>query len=61
MSLASPVRSVGPDHFFTSFSWQETPEWSKSSFSAFKAVLDEFQQYDNTAGVFVGNEVLTFG
>ncbi|KAL8690257.1 MAG: hypothetical protein Q9218_004254 [Villophora microphyllina] len=27
--------------------------------SAFSAVLDEFQKYDNTAGVFVGNEVLT--
>jgi hypothetical protein len=25
----------------------------------FKEVLDEFQQFDNTAGVFVGNEVLT--
>lgn len=29
--------------------------------SAFQAVLDEFQQYSNTAGVFVGNEVLTRG
>ncbi|KAI4188613.1 MAG: hypothetical protein LQ346_005276 [Caloplaca aetnensis] len=27
--------------------------------TAFSAVLDEFQKYDNTAGVFVGNEVLT--
>ncbi|KAL8748736.1 MAG: hypothetical protein Q9184_007116 [Pyrenodesmia sp. 2 TL-2023] len=29
--------------------------------TAFSAVLDEFQKYDNTAGVFVGNEVLTTG
>lgn len=55
------VRSFSQDHLLTSFLWQENPEWSKSSFTAFKAVLDEFQQYDNTAGVFVGNEVLTFG
>ena len=38
-----------------------TPSWNQTSLSAFEAVLDEFQKYDNTAGVFVGNEVLTFG
>ncbi|KAI4194369.1 MAG: hypothetical protein LQ350_007808 [Teloschistes chrysophthalmus] len=37
----------------------DTPAWNQSQLSAFSAVLDEFQQYDNTAGVFVGNEVLT--
>lgn len=35
--------------------------WNQSQLSAFEKVLDEFQKYDNTAGVFVGNEVLTFG
>ncbi|KAI9737331.1 MAG: hypothetical protein M1834_009484 [Cirrosporium novae-zelandiae] len=39
---------------------QNKPSWTKSKLSAFEAVLDEFQQYNNTAGVFVGNEVLTF-
>lgn len=38
---------------------QTNPHWNQSQFDHFKEVLDEFQQYDNTAGVFVGNEVLT--
>lgn len=33
--------------------------WNKTQFEAFKKTLDEFQEFDNTAGVFVGNEVLT--
>ncbi|PGH07205.1 hypothetical protein GX51_01992 [Blastomyces parvus] len=36
-----------------------SPIWSQRQFDAFKLTLDEFQKYDNTAGVFVGNEVLT--
>ena len=35
------------------------PYWNQTQLSAFEAVLDEFQKYDNTAGVFVGNEILT--
>ena len=35
--------------------------WNQTQLSAFEKVLDEFQKYDNTAGVLVGNEVLTFG
>ncbi|KAL1306050.1 hypothetical protein AAFC00_004176 [Neodothiora populina] len=46
---------------FTSQIEQETPSWTESQFSAFQAVMDEFQQFDNTAGFFVGNEVLTTG
>ncbi|KAI9934297.1 hypothetical protein ASPWEDRAFT_108792 [Aspergillus wentii DTO 134E9] len=38
---------------------QTEPHWNQTQFDHFKAVLDEFQQFDNTAGVFVGNEVLT--
>ncbi|KAL8712649.1 MAG: hypothetical protein Q9220_003180 [cf. Caloplaca sp. 1 TL-2023] len=37
----------------------DTPSWNQTQLAAFSAVLDEFQKYDNTAGVFVGNEVLT--
>lgn len=40
---------------------QETPSWNDTSLAAFSAVLDEFVTYDNTAAVFIGNEVLTFG
>ncbi|OOF99988.1 glycoside hydrolase family 72 protein [Aspergillus carbonarius ITEM 5010] len=49
---------VDLDTFDTQIS-QDNPQWDKSQFDRFKAVLDEFQQYDNTAGFFVGNEVLT--
>ncbi|KAF2093724.1 hypothetical protein NA57DRAFT_61427 [Rhizodiscina lignyota] len=40
---------------------QEAPHWNETQLSAFQEVMDEFQQYDNTAGFFVGNEVLTTG
>lgn len=40
---------------------QDQPEWDKERFTAYQKVLDEFQKYDNTAGVFVGNEVLNQG
>ena len=38
---------------------QNNTAWTQSQLTAFNNVLDEFQKYDNTAGVFVGNEVLT--
>lgn len=38
---------------------QTDPHWNQTQFDRFKEVLDEFQKFDNTAGVFVGNEVLT--
>ncbi|KAL1613402.1 hypothetical protein SLS54_010645 [Diplodia seriata] len=40
---------------------QTDPRWNQTQLSAFQKVMDEFQQYDNTAGFFVGNEVLTTG
>ena len=40
---------------------QETPTWNQTQYSYFQKVMDEFQQFDNTAGFFVGNEVLTTG
>ncbi|KAF9698063.1 hypothetical protein EKO04_003984 [Ascochyta lentis] len=40
---------------------QIAPKWNESQRDAFAAVMDEFQQYDNLAGFFVGNEVLTTG
>lgn len=38
---------------------QTHPEWTERQFNRFKAVLDEFQKFENTAGFFVGNEVIT--
>ncbi|PWY92074.1 hypothetical protein BO70DRAFT_348511 [Aspergillus heteromorphus CBS 117.55] len=49
---------VDLDTFDTSIS-QDDPHWTQPQLDSFKAVVDEFQQYDNTAGFFVGNEVLT--
>lgn len=38
---------------------QTQPKWTDSQREAFAAVMDEFQQFDNLAGFFIGNEVLT--
>ncbi|KAK7748002.1 hypothetical protein SLS53_001254 [Cytospora paraplurivora] len=35
-----------------------TPWWNQTQYERFSAVMDEFQQYDNTLGFFVGNEVI---
>lgn len=40
---------------------QDSPTWNQTQLTRFEAVLDEFQRFDNTAGFFVGNEVLTRG
>ncbi|KAJ5749238.1 uncharacterized protein N7511_010934 [Penicillium nucicola] len=44
---------------FTTQIEQTAPHWNQTQFDRFKDVLDEFQKYENTAGVLVGNEVLT--
>jgi 1,3-beta-glucanosyltransferase GAS1 len=35
--------------------------WNQTKLDAYRAVMDNFQQFDNTAGFFVGNEVLNVG
>ena len=35
------------------------PQWNVSQYEAYQAVMDVFHKYDNLAGFFVGNEVLT--
>lgn len=40
---------------------QLNPTWNQTQYTAFQKVMDEFQKFDNTAGFFVGNEVLTTG
>lgn len=36
-----------------------TPMWNSTQYEAYQAVMDTFHTYDNVAGFFVGNEVLT--
>ncbi|EEA27055.1 hypothetical protein TMatcc_004666 [Talaromyces marneffei ATCC 18224] len=38
---------------------QSAPHWNSTMLNAYTKVLDTFHHYDNLAGVFVGNEVLT--
>lgn len=40
---------------------QDDPHWNSTQLSSFEKVMDEFVQYSNVAGFFVGNEVLTRG
>ncbi|OXV11618.1 hypothetical protein Egran_00622 [Elaphomyces granulatus] len=49
---------VDLDTFTTEIS-EDNPHWNVTQFNGYKKVLDVFQGYENTAGVFVGNEVLT--
>lgn len=46
---------------FTSDIDQYHPQWTRPQEKAFQAVMDEFQQYENTAGFFIANEVITRG
>ena len=36
-----------------------TPTWNSSQVERFEQVMDAFHQYENIAGFFVGNEVLS--
>jgi hypothetical protein len=36
---------------------QTAPQWTLQTFSAFTAVIDAFDKYDNVAGFFISNEV----
>jgi len=46
---------------FTTQIEPDVPHWNQTQYTAFQQVMDTFQKYDNTAGFFVGNEVLTTG
>ena len=38
---------------------ETNPEWTYSQYTAFTAVIDAFASYDNIAGFFVANEVIS--
>lgn len=46
---------------FTTYILPGSPSWNQSQFDAYSKVMDAFHNYDNVAGFFVGNEVLTTG
>ncbi|KAF2399431.1 hypothetical protein EJ06DRAFT_495164 [Trichodelitschia bisporula] len=46
---------------FTTQIEQDKPQWNATQLEEFQKVMDEFQKFDNTAGFFIGNEVLTTG
>lgn len=35
------------------------PQWNETQYKAYQKIMDQFHGYDNLAGFFVGNEVLT--
>ena len=37
------------------------PSWTQNKSDSYRAIMDNFQQYENTAGFFIGNEVLNDG
>jgi len=49
---------VDLDSFDTYLDLNGEPSWNQNQSASFKMVMDNFAQYDNTAGFFVGNEVL---
>ncbi|KAK0975337.1 hypothetical protein LTS01_013883 [Friedmanniomyces endolithicus] len=46
---------------FSTYILANNPEWNQTMYSSYASVIDAFHNYDNTAGFFVGNEVLTTG
>ncbi|KIX03153.1 uncharacterized protein Z518_06704 [Rhinocladiella mackenziei CBS 650.93] len=49
---------VDMDSFKTYIRYGTESSWTAHKSASYRAVMDNFQQYDNTAGLFVGNEVL---
>jgi hypothetical protein len=46
------------DTFYTQIDQSGQPTWNQTQFGYFQKVLDNFQQYQNLAGLFIGNEVI---
>ncbi|KAK3620106.1 hypothetical protein LTR56_022481 [Elasticomyces elasticus] len=46
---------------FSTYILPDNPEWNETMYDAYASVIDAFHNYDNVAGFYVGNEVLTTG
>ncbi|EME46144.1 glycoside hydrolase family 72 protein [Dothistroma septosporum NZE10] len=46
---------------FSTYILPDDPHWNQTQLDAYGKVMDAFHNYDNVAGFFVGNEVLTTG
>ncbi|KAK4543178.1 hypothetical protein LTR36_005728 [Oleoguttula mirabilis] len=46
---------------FSTYILADEPTWNQTQYSAYQKVMDAFHDYENVAGFFVGNEVLTIG
>ncbi|KAF2170048.1 glycoside hydrolase family 72 protein [Zasmidium cellare ATCC 36951] len=46
---------------FSTYVLPDNPSWNDTQLQAYSKVMDVFHNYDNVAGFFVGNEVLTTG
>ncbi|KAI9711693.1 MAG: hypothetical protein M1828_001804 [Chrysothrix sp. TS-e1954] len=46
---------------FNTMILQDDAYWNQTQEHAFETVMDEFHQFDNTAGLFIGNEVIQDG
>lgn len=49
---------VDLDSFKTYIKLGTTPSWTSDKAASYRAVMENFQQFNNTAGFFIGNEVL---
>ncbi|KAJ9664021.1 hypothetical protein H2198_000524 [Neophaeococcomyces mojaviensis] len=49
---------VDLDSFKTYIRLDDVPSWTQNKSDSYRAVMDNFAQFENTAGFFIGNEVL---
>jgi len=46
---------------FSTYILADNPQWNQTMYDMYAQVIDAFHNYDNVAGFYVGNEVLTTG
>ena len=46
---------------FSTYILPDNPQWNSSMYDAYAKVMDAFHNYDNVAGFYIGNELMTNG